>query len=473
VTWPARPVIHEINTWPWLHDLSVAAGRPVTLADVPAAAWDAVCLPGIDAVWLMGVWERSPASRAAALADPANVESFESALSDLDVHADVVGSAYSVRRYVVDDHLGGPAALAEARRQLDQRGVRLLLDFVPNHVAPDHPWADHHPEYFVHDDEGGLAHGRDPYFPPWADTLQLNAFSMPLRRAAAETLVSIAEQCDGVRCDMAMLLLNHVFTQTWGAQVGWAPPSEYWTDVINAVRHPHPGFVLLAEAYWDLEYELQQLGFDFCYDKRLYDRLVGREPQALRAHISGDRVYHERLVRFIENHDEPRAAATFTPEQERAAAVVAATLPGATLWYEGQFDGRRVRPPVFLVRRPVESPDPDLRTFYCALVEADVRRGEWSLLACDGWPDNTSAERLLTWSWTDGADRSLVVVNGGDTPAQGRVRLAWPDLAGRSWSFVDALDGTAFVRDGDELDRDGLYVERPGWGTHLLRVSAE
>jgi hypothetical protein len=272
---------------------------------------------------------------------------------------------------------------------------------------------------------------------------------------------------------MAMLLLNHVFAQTWGDRVGWAPPGEYWSDLIGAVRAAHPGFVMMAEAYWDLEYELQQLGFDFCYDKRLYDLLVARQPQELRGHISGDPAYHQRMVRFIENHDEPRAATTFAPDQERAAAVVVATLPGATLWYEGQFDGRRVRPPVFLARRPDEQGDASLRSFYAALVGADVRRGEWALLGCEGWPDNNSAERLLTWSWTDGDARTLVVVNGGDAPAQGRVRLAWVDLSGRSWTFVDMLDGTTFVREGDELQREGLYVERPGWGIHVLRVPGD
>ncbi len=271
----------------------------------------------------------------------------------------------------------GPEGLAAARAELERRGVKLLLDFVPNHVAPDHPWTQEHPEYFVAGDDGEpFAHGRDPYFAPWADTLQLNAFSMPLRRAAADTLLSIAAQCDGVRCDMAMLLLNRVFAQTWGERVGWAPPGEYWTDVIGAVRAEHPGFVFMAEAYWDLEYELQRLGFDFCYDKRLYDHLVARDVGALRGHVGGDPAYLQRLTRFIENHDEPRAAATFGPEQERAAAVVVATLPGAVLWYEGQFDGRRVRPPVFLARRPQEPVDAALRAFYECLVATDVRAGD-------------------------------------------------------------------------------------------------
>jgi hypothetical protein len=472
VSWPARPVIHEVNTWPWLHDLAEVAGRPVTLADVPSEAWDAVCVPGVDTVWLMGVWERSAASREIALADDQNRASFQAALPDLDVETDVVGSAYSVRRFVVDDRLGGRDALAVARAELRDRGVHLLLDFVPNHVAPDHPWTQEHPEYFVPGSDGArYAAGRDPYFPPWDDTVQLNAFSMVLRAAAIATVLDIAGQCDGVRCDMAMLLLNHVFSQTWGERVGWAPPGEYWTDVIGAVRAEHPGFVFMAEAYWDLEDELQELGFDFCYDKRLYDRLESGDARSIGDHLAAGVDYQNRLVRFLENHDEPRAAATFEPERERAAAVAIATLPGATLWHEGQFDGRRVRPPVFLTRRPKEELDPALRAFSLRLVANDMRAGRWERREAVGWPDNPSAMHMLAWTWTDGSSRSLAVVNWSPAPAQGRIILGWDDLDGRSWAFTDVLSASRYDRDGGDLARDGLYVDRPGWGVHLFRIS--
>jgi hypothetical protein len=473
VSWPTRPVIHEVNTWPWLHDVGVRAGRTVTLADVPADAWDAVCVPGVDTVWLMGVWDRSPASREIALADPGNVASFEAALPDLDPDADVVGSAYSVRRFVVDERLGGRDGLAAARAELRRRGVRLLLDFVPNHVAPDHPWTEEHPEYFMPGTDGArYAAGRDPYFPPWDDTVQLNAFSMALRSAAIATVMEIAEQCDGVRCDMAMLLLNRVFTQTWGDRAGWPPPTEYWTDVIGAVRAAHPGFVFMAEAYWELEHELQLLGFDFCYDKRLYDRLESGDARAIGAHLGADLDYQNGLVRFLENHDEPRAAATFEPERERAAAVAIATLPGATLWHEGQFDGRRVRPPVFLTRRPTEAADPALREFYLQLVADDVRAGQWERRDAIGWDDNPSAMHLLAWSWTDGQRRAVAVVNWSPAPAQGRVLLPWDDLDGRSLTLTDVLTGTCYDRDGGELQREGLYVDRPGWGAHVFAVKS-
>ncbi len=472
MTWPAQPVIHEVNTWPWLREVSERAGRTVTLSDVPSSEWDAVCRPGVDAVWLMGVWERSPLSRSIALADAGNFASFQAALPDLDPETDVVGSAYSVRRFVVDEHLGGPAGLKAARAELLDRGMRLLLDFVPNHVAPDHPWTEEHPEYFIAGTDGArYAGGRDPYFAPWADTVQLNAFSMPLRGAAAATVLEIAEQCDGVRCDMAMLLLNHVFAQTWGDRAGWPPPTEYWSDVIGAARAAHPGFVFMAEAYWDLESELQALGFDFCYDKRLFDRLEWGDAAAIREHLRADIGYQQRLVRFIENHDEPRAATTFSPERERTAATVVATLPGATLWHEGQFDGRKVHIPVFLTRRPLEDLDPSLRAFYETLVANNVRTGQWEQHPPTGWPDNNSADHLLAWTWSDGSSRALVVVNWSEAGAQGRVHLGWDDLGGRHWTFTDVLTGIAYDRDGDDLARDGLYVERPPWGAHVFRVS--
>ena len=149
-----------------------------------------------------------------------------------------------------------------------------------------------------------IACGRDPYFPPWTDTAQLNAFSPKLREAALDTLRHIATQCDGVRCDMAMLLLNSVFSKTWGEAAGSIPEAEYWTELINGVRQVHRNFLFIAEAYWDLESSLQQLGFDYCYDKRLYDRLVHDDAKSVRDHLAADLSYQNRLIRFLENHDE-------------------------------------------------------------------------------------------------------------------------------------------------------------------------
>ncbi|HTT52067.1 MAG TPA: hypothetical protein VMH35_11760 [Streptosporangiaceae bacterium] len=488
--WPAQPVIYEINTAVWLDALSRAAGRRITLADVPGADWDEITPAGVDAVWLMGVWERSPAGRALARADRRLAESFRAALPDLG-RADVIGSPYSVRRYVADAAFGGSGGLAAARDALAARGIRLVLDYVPNHVAADHPWVSRRPDYFVQggpDDVaadpagwlaiGGhvLAHGRDPYFPPWTDVVQLNAFAPALRAAAADTLASIAAQCDGIRCDMAMLLASDVFARTWGRHAGPRPDQEFWPGVLTALRATHPSVVLIAEAYWDMEPLLLEQGFDFCYDKGLYDRIVSGDATAVRDHLRAGLSYQSRLLRFVENHDEPRIATLMATDAERAAAVTMATLPGATLWHEGQFEGRRVRPPVQLARRLSEPLDARLAGWYRQLLAGvqagHVRAGGWRLIEPSGWPDNQSGRNLLAWAWDgdQGGDRHLVVVNLSGQPAQGLVPLGWPDLPGRDWELASILGPEVFQRAGAELAWPGLYVVLEPWQFHLLAV---
>ena len=328
-TWPRHPVIYEINTWVWLNELSQKYQKPVNLATVPPAEWDQIASPGFDAVWLMGVWERSPAGIDISMHNAGLIEDFKRALPDFTAK-DNIGSPYCVRQYVVDERIGGTQGLAAARSMLHDRGLRLILDFVPNHVAPDHPWVSDHPEYFVQgnaDDAqndpasfveaGGavFARGRDPFFPAWPDVIQLNAFQPGLRQAVIKTISDIAAQCDGIRCDMAMLMLNDVFERTWGARAGDRPANDYWSTVIPAIKAKWPAFRFIAEAYWDLEWELQQQGFDHCYDKQLYDRMEHGDAERVRLHLLADSAYQQGMVRFIENHDEPRAASAFPNEK--------------------------------------------------------------------------------------------------------------------------------------------------------------
>jgi len=483
---PNHPVLYEINTWAWLNELSRQAGRPVTLGSVPDETWDALSAWGFDAVWLMGVWERSPAGIRIAMQNEGLVAEFRRALPDF-TPEDVAGSPYCIRNYSVDERLGGPKGLAAARQALSERGMGLVLDFVPNHVAPDHPWVTAHPEYFVLGDTGDLARapadfiqagesviarGRDPYFAPWPDVVQLNAFNPGLRKAIIDSLTDIASQCDGVRCDMAMLFLNNIFVQTWGLRAGAPPVTEYWTDVIGAVKAAQPGFIFMAEAYWDKEWELQQLGFDYCYDKRLYDRLAQESAQAVQGHLHASLDYQARLVRFIENHDEPRAAATFSPDKQRAAALTVATQMGLRLFHEGQLEGRKVKLPVFLARRPDEPMDAVLQDFYRRLLGAlrleALHTGEWRLCYCSGWPDNASFQNLVAWSWRKDATFVLVVVNLSGAPAQGQVHLPWKDLTGRLWQLTDRLTGQSFERSGNEMLGPGLYVDLQPWGAHFF-----
>jgi len=388
----------------------------------------------------------------------------------------------------VHPDLGGEAALGRLRERLRARGLRLLLDFVHNHTALDHPWALDHPEYYVsgteidltrepHNytwvkrDRGDvlLAHGRDPYFPGWPDTLQLDYAKPDTQQAMRGELVRIARQCDGVRCDMAMLVLPDVFERTWGQR-----PAPFWPAAIARVREEFPQFKFMAEVYWDLEWTMMQQGFDYAYDKRLYDRLREGHARPVREHLLAGLDFQDRLARFLENHDEPRAAAAFAEEVHDAAALVTFLSPGLRFFHQGQFQGRRKRISPHLIRAPAEDRDAPRERFYARLLHIlqspVVRDGEWKLLECaPAWDGNGSWDDFLAWSWQsrDG-ERLLVAVNYSAHRSQCYVRLPFGDLAGHPLRLEDRMGEESYDRDGTELAARGLYMDLPPWGHHVF-----
>ncbi len=232
-TWPNHPKIFEINTWPWLTNLSDIYGHNIKLDDIPVELIDQE-MSDFNVIWLMGVWERSPIGREIAMNHEGLQEEYRKALRYYSTQ-DVVGSPYSVYYYHVSSHLGGPDDLKSFRDELKARDLLLILDYIPNHVSIDHLWTLEKSDVFIRGTLEELmtkpydyfsigntvyAHGRDPNFPPWTDTVQINAFSTEARSKAVNTLLSIAEQCDGVRSDMAMLMTNSVFSKTWGEKAG-------------------------------------------------------------------------------------------------------------------------------------------------------------------------------------------------------------------------------------------------------------
>jgi hypothetical protein len=496
---PLYPSLYQINTRLLLQEVSRQLRRRATLDDIPPTVLDRFVDLGFDWVWFLGVWQTGLAGRKIARS-PDWRPGLQALLPDLR-EQDICGSPFAIRNYSVHADFGNDYELVHLRRALHNRGLRLLLDFVPNHTALEHPWVFDHPEFYVAGDETDLArephnyqrvdtrrgprvlaHGRDAYFPGWTDTFQLNYRHPALREAMHAELSTAAQFCDGVRCDMAMLILPEVFLKTWGPRSlpsDGSPPADspFWPEAIARIRESRPEFLFLAEVYWDLEWTLQQQGFDYTYDKRLYDRLRARKGQEVRGHLQADQDFQKKSVRFLENHDEPRAASAFPPSVHQAAALVTYFVPGMRFFHDGQLEGRRIQASLHLARRPQEPVDQDIQPFYRRLLEClqrpEPREGRWQLLAClPAWNGNPTSESMLAFAWQGEANqRLLITVNYAPTQGQCYVQIPWPDLAGITFLFRDLMGTALYERDGDDLMRRGLYLDLPPWGHHLFEAT--
>jgi hypothetical protein len=475
------PSLYQINTRVWLTKLSQELGKPATLDDIPDRDLDEVVENGFDWIWFLSVWQTGSASQKISRSLPELRKEFEETLPDLH-EEDIEGSGFAITGYTAHANLGGEPALRRLRERLRQRGLRLMLDFVPNHTGLDHPWVEEHPEYYVAGTEADvlhaphnygwarrkqgdliLAYGRDPYFPGWTDTFQLNYGNAATQIAMRDVLMRIAAQCDGVRCDMAMLLLPEVFERTWGTA---AEP--FWPVATAQVRQLYPEFCFMAEVYWDLEWTLQQQGFDYTYDKRLYDRLREGNARPVREHFLAGLDYQNKLARFLENHDEPRAAATFYPDRHKAAAAITFLSPGLRFFHQGQFEGCRKRISPHLVRAPVEPVDQPLEQFYERLLgvlrQKLMRAGHWQLLECRAaWEGNWSSDSFISFAWELDDERLLVAVNYSSSQAQCYVKLPFANLADARWQLQDLMGDAVYEREGSDLHGHGLYLDEPPW----------
>jgi glycosidase len=484
------PSLFQVNIRAWLTALAGELGRPATLDDVSDVELDRLARAGFDYVWLLSVWQTGLAGQRISRSIPELRREFEATLPDLR-EEDIAGSGFAITGYSVHTSLGGDAALARLRERMRKRNLKLMLDFVPNHMAPDHPWVESNPEYFVSGTQNNLdrepqnytrvarasgdlilAYGRDPFFSGWSDTLQLDYSNPATQEAMLATLQKIATQCDGVRCDMAMLILPDVFERTWGRR-----PQPFWPTAIRCVHERVSDFCFMAEVYWDLEWTLQQQGFTYTYDKRLYDRLREGHAEPVRAHLYAGLDFQDRLARFLENHDEPRAAATFAPGVHEAAAIITFLTPGLRFFHQGQFEGRLKRISPHLVRAPIETPNESVQRFYERLLSVlrrpAFREGDWRLLECmPAWDGNWTQDSFIAFSWqgTSG-ERLLVVVNYADHQSQCYVRPPLASVEGRTVRFTDVMGTAIYDRADSDVAARGLYLDMPPWGYHVFNVA--
>lgn len=500
------PLLYQVNTRVLVSETAAARARPTTLDDLPDDLFDRAAARGFSWIWMLGVWQTGLAGQQGARA-PASRADLQNDLPDLR-DADIVGSPYAIVGYDVHRDFGGDLALARLRERMHRRDLRLLVDFIPNHVALDHPWVDAHPEFFIEGNEDDLrrepknyvalqttrgrrilAHGRDPNFWGWNDTLQLNFRHAGLRAAMLAELGRIAERADGVRCDMAMLLEPEVIARTWGERArprDGTPPVDraFWPEAIARTRQRHPRFLFVAEAYGDLEWGLQEEGFDFTYDKRLYDRLRAAEARPVREHLEATPAFRDRTLHFLENHDEPRAAAAFPPDIHRAAAVTSFLVPGLRLFHEGEFEGRQAHAAIELARRMAERPDEAMGAFYerllACLRRPETHDGVWRLCACRAaWRGNATWDNFIAFTWEgQGSGRSdgrlLAAINYGPTRGQCYAQFGFDGFHGLDEGVVvltDLLGDARYERAGRTLAREGLYLDLPSWGYNVFDVS--
>lgn len=489
-------MLYQINARSWLRALGAEAGYPMTLREIPDEEIDRLAGWGFDWVYLLGIWETGALGKQIAAGIPELWEAYRRVLPDV-TEDDVCGSCFAITGYQVNPQLGSAADLRVFRQRLNERGLRLMLDFIPNHTARDHPWVNQHPEFYIQGDEKDLAqqpqnygrnpgdarvfaYGRDPNFPGWSDTFQLNYANPGLQAAMRAELLRVAGMCDGVRCDMAMLVLPEVFERTWGVR-----PAPFWPEAIAEVRSKisgearnlHPEFVFLAEVYWNLEATLLQQGFDYAYDKDLYDRLRGREAPPVRDHFQAPLNDQRRLARFLENHDEARAAETFPEGVHQCAALLTYLSPGLRFFHEGQFEGHRLRMPVQLCRRPTEPRDETIHAFYERLLSLlrrpVLRKGDWQLLACSpaGGGDSTW-ENFVAFAWSDPTDGLLLVIVNY-SPQRSQCQVAVPLNEDRSTPMRLTALMSAGNLEGlfDQLSDHTLVVDLPAWGYLVLEMS--
>lgn len=485
-----NPTIYEINTRVFLKKL----GHNTRLDKIPDEYLDRLSQLKFDYVWFMGIWKTCPSSVEKYCFEEGLLRNYSRALKNWQKD-DVIGSPFAVDLYEINEAIGSLEDLINLKSRLNSRGIGLILDFVPNHfnvesrllrtnpdifLRVDKELYDRDPHtYFRSDPEGEnyFAHGRDPFFPAWQDTVQVNFFSRPARDYLSNIVLNLTGICDGVRCDMAMLALNNVFKNTWTGVLTKTNQSEikeeFWLETIRKVKDTRTDFLFIAEAYWDLEWELQQLGFDFTYDKSFTDRLRSDYVSVVKEHLFAEEDYQKKSLRFIENHDEERAVASFGKEKSKAAAIIISTVQGMRFYHDGQLEGKKIKLPVQLGREPEEAINPEFSDFYDRLLAITSHRvfkeGKWQLLEPGtSWEGNHSFLNILAWGWSLNEERRLVIVNYSNIISTCRLKF---DLSGfpEEFELNDLLNNQNYLRSAEEIHSTGLFIELKPWQAHIFK----
>lgn len=443
---------------------------------------------GVEFFWPLGIFEPSRDSRRISVEMKELHKKYYESLPDWK-EEDVIGSPYAITQYKIAKSLGGEEDYKKFRLKLKNKfKLKIILDFVPNHFAIDSPIAQKHPDFFVKapedlrsinpyeyyslkikDKEYLLAHGKEPFSPVWKDTLQLDYRSKKVREFMINELLKLSSKCDGVRCDMSMLLLSDIFFNNWKNNPlpqDYVPAAkEFWFEAIKKVKNKKPDFVFIAEVYWSRENDLLELGFDYVYEKKLYDMLIDQPVDLVNEYIKKIFPYQRKRFLFLENHDEQRSAHIFPPDKLKAVATLIYTLPSMKLIYDGQLEGRKFHHAIQLKRLQKEVIDAELKNFYKKLLtgikNSTIPNSYFKILQpMPAWEGNPAFHNFIAYIYEDDKlNKDLVVINLAPYQSQCKIKIESYDLLGKKFLIKDRLSDEEYFRDGSEMFNQGLYLD--------------
>ena len=458
------------------------------LLDLPSEFFDELKSLGVDFLWLLGIFEPSQISREISISMKELHKKYSSSLLDW-TEDDVIGSPYAITSYKISKQFGGEEIYIKFRDKIRKDfKLKVILDFVPNHFAIDSPVVQKHPEFFIQANEEQknkkpddfivlnvknkeyiFAHGREPYSPVWKDTVQVDYRSKSVRDFMIKELLKLSKKCDGLRCDMSMLLLSDVFLENWKdfkIPADYVPTAkEFWFDAISKVKKENPEFVFIAEVYWHREDDLLALGFDYVYDKIIYEFLIDNRVDLINEYIKKNFSYQRNRFVFLENHDEQRSAHIFPDDKLMSAATLIYTLPAMKLIYDGQLEGREFHHAIQLRRLQNEEVNSHIKNFYkklfYAIKKSSIAGYYFKLLKpIPAWEGNPAYLNFIIYLYEDEKfNKDLVVINLSPYQSQCKVKIESYDLIDKKFLIKDRLSDEEYLRDGNEMFHQGLYLD--------------
>jgi len=461
-----RAAVLRVDARVWLREASLEAGRPVDLGSVLPSRSGLLLEEGFGWLWLGGIWDPGETGRWIARRSALLLERFREDLPDLEI-SDIDGPALPPRAYTAREDLGGDEGLETLRRDLQGRGIRLLVDFVPDCVAADHPWVTEHPEFILHSAGGPCPEEAAAPALPALPAATLDLGHPGVQEAVMAELDLVARRADGIH------LAGRIAPEARG----------FWSGALGRLRAAHPRLMILGEPPASAPASSLtgssppvdvDLGLDVEIDAGFRDLGMAPDPAAIPGAVKeGTR---RPCARFLEEYGGARVTERLPRARHEAAAVLAYLSASLAVFSDGEIEGRKRPWNPFLTRRAAEPPDGEIRSFYGRLLDVLGRPAARSpcrvLPLSRAWEENESWRQVTVLTRGEmGKPLLLVAVNFG--PAEAQCYASVEGLLGESggWLLQDLFSTQVYTRDRGDLAQRGLYLALAPWDYNVFEVT--